>query len=289
MGADVFEALHGGIGCGSDGEDTYATAMATALSEPQARILAAVAAIPRRQGRQLRAGRRDRGAARARAAGGLGVAPCARRPPGTVATGAARRRHAGLPAGLGAARAPARLAGARRASRWCAGAWTWRGMDGDATSTRCCGVPPPSHRRAGAPGSPGACPGWSLHAPRRYASRMELRLPPVTLALLIALAAGYGLQLLLGDGFSALFALWPLGPHVLLPQGGGVDSVGFEIWQLVSYGFLHGSGLHLAFNASRCTCSARRSSSSGAAGPSWSTTWSAWSARRWPSSRPRRG
>ena len=78
---------------------------------------------------------------------------------------------------------------------------------------------------------------------------MELRLPPVTLALLIALAAGYGLQLLLGDGFSAPLALWPLGPHVLLPQGGGVDSVGFEIWQLVSYGFLHGSGLHLAFNA----------------------------------------
>ena len=78
---------------------------------------------------------------------------------------------------------------------------------------------------------------------------MELRLPPVTLALLIALAAGYGLQLLLGDGFSAPLALWPLGPHVLLPQGGGVDSVGFEPWQLVSYGFLHGSGLHLAFNA----------------------------------------
>ena len=78
---------------------------------------------------------------------------------------------------------------------------------------------------------------------------MATRLPPVTLGLLLALAAGHGLQLLLGDRFSAELALWPLGPHLLVPLESGLVDVGFEPWQLLSYGFLHGGLLHLAFNA----------------------------------------
>ena len=78
---------------------------------------------------------------------------------------------------------------------------------------------------------------------------MAPRLPPVTLGLLLALAAGHGLQLLLGDRFSAELALWPLGPHLLVPLESGLVDVGFEPWQLLSYGFLHGGLLHLAFNA----------------------------------------
>ena len=78
---------------------------------------------------------------------------------------------------------------------------------------------------------------------------MAPRLPPVTLGLLLALAAGHGLQLLLGDRFSAELALWPLGPHLLVPLESGLVDVGFEPWQLLSYAFLHGGLLHLAFNA----------------------------------------
>ncbi len=74
---------------------------------------------------------------------------------------------------------------------------------------------------------------------------MPFDLPPVTRALLIANVAIFGLQQLFGDVLLAWFALWPLGAGMPV-QGGG--SVGFEIWQLVSYGFLHGSVTHLLFN-----------------------------------------
>jgi membrane associated rhomboid family serine protease len=76
---------------------------------------------------------------------------------------------------------------------------------------------------------------------------MPIDLPPVTRALLIANVAVYLLQMLLGDfqppyPLTAHFALWPLGPS---PYG---DVAGFEIWQLVTYGFLHGGFTHIAFN-----------------------------------------
>lgn len=75
---------------------------------------------------------------------------------------------------------------------------------------------------------------------------MPFDLPPVTRALLIANIAVFGLQQLIGDPMVILFALWPLGPHVPIAEG---STVGFELWQLVSYGFLHGSLVpHLAFN-----------------------------------------
>jgi len=69
--------------------------------------------------------------------------------------------------------------------------------------------------------------------------------PPVTRALIIANLAIFGAQILLGDGFVAAFALWPLGSaSVLGPESGA----GFNLWQLVTYAFLHGNTLHLFFN-----------------------------------------
>ena len=51
-------------------------------------------------------------------------------------------------------------------------------------------------------------------------------------------------QTVFGDGLIRLFGLWPLG---LFGQGGGM-SPPFLPWQMVTYGFLHGSILHLALN-----------------------------------------
>ncbi|HMM67931.1 MAG TPA: rhomboid family intramembrane serine protease [Dokdonella sp.] len=74
---------------------------------------------------------------------------------------------------------------------------------------------------------------------------MPYDLPPVTRALLIANVGIYLLQMLIGDPLIIHFALWPLGTDMPV-QGGG--TVGFQIWQLVTYGFLHGSLTHLLFN-----------------------------------------
>src|SRR5215469_15929840 len=53
------------------------------------------------------------------------------------------------------------------------------------------------------------------------------------------------LQVIAGPGLFARFALWPVG-HSSVAQ---FDSpVGFEVWQLVTCGFLHASFLHLAIN-----------------------------------------
>jgi len=70
-------------------------------------------------------------------------------------------------------------------------------------------------------------------------------IPPVTRALILANVAIFGAQALLGDRFVAAFALWPLGSaSVLGPESGA----GFNLWQLVTYAFLHGNTLHLFFN-----------------------------------------
>lgn len=78
---------------------------------------------------------------------------------------------------------------------------------------------------------------------------MPIDLPTVTRNLLIANAVVYLLQMLAGEQVASQlvmhFALWPLGPEMPV-QGGG--TVGFEIWQLVTYGFLHGSPTHILFN-----------------------------------------
>ena len=65
-------------------------------------------------------------------------------------------------------------------------------------------------------------------------------LPPVTRTLLAACAVGYLLQMVTAEGLFYHFALWPLGGASYGPH--------FEPWQLVSYGFLHGSFTHLLFN-----------------------------------------
>lgn len=74
---------------------------------------------------------------------------------------------------------------------------------------------------------------------------MSFDLPPVTRALLLANVGIYLLQMLFGDFMLIWFALWPLGSSMPIPGGG---TVGFEIWQLVTYGFLHGGLTHLLFN-----------------------------------------
>jgi membrane associated rhomboid family serine protease len=68
------------------------------------------------------------------------------------------------------------------------------------------------------------------------------RLPPVTRALLLLNVAVFGLQLLSGDLLVGPFALWPPAS----PRYPGVPS--FQVWQLLTYGFLHGSLTHLFFN-----------------------------------------
>jgi membrane associated rhomboid family serine protease len=68
------------------------------------------------------------------------------------------------------------------------------------------------------------------------------RLPPVTRALLVANVAIFLLQLVTGDLLVGPFALWPFG-STQFP-----GSPEFELWQLVTYGFLHGSLTHLFFN-----------------------------------------
>ena len=59
-------------------------------------------------------------------------------------------------------------------------------------------------------------------------------MPPVT-TLLIAANAGVFLLLLAAPGLLTAFALWPVG-------------AGFQPWQLLTYAFLHGGLMHIAFN-----------------------------------------
>jgi len=66
--------------------------------------------------------------------------------------------------------------------------------------------------------------------------------PPVTLALLVGNLVVFLLQLAGGLPLFELFALWP--PALSGPRSGP----SFELWQLLTYSFLHGSALHLMFN-----------------------------------------
>jgi membrane associated rhomboid family serine protease len=73
--------------------------------------------------------------------------------------------------------------------------------------------------------------------------------PPVTRALLIANVAVFVLQQWFDQWLVMNFALWPLGPHQFVGMENGIALYGgFEIWQVLSYGFLHGSPLHIVFN-----------------------------------------
>jgi len=66
-------------------------------------------------------------------------------------------------------------------------------------------------------------------------------MPPVTTALIVANVAMYLLQSLVPQ-IIVPFALWPLAA-----AGSGICA-SFAPWQLVTYAFLHGSLVHLAFN-----------------------------------------
>lgn len=74
-------------------------------------------------------------------------------------------------------------------------------------------------------------------------------IPVVTRNLLIANIVLFGLQQLAGDWMIINLALWPLGePRMAGDGSGGGIEVGFQVWQLLTYGFLHGGLTHLAFN-----------------------------------------
>ena len=67
-------------------------------------------------------------------------------------------------------------------------------------------------------------------------------MPPVTLALVAANVAVYLLQMA-QPSLVIPFALWPLASGAA-----SNGQVSFEVWQLLTYGFLHGSFVHLLFN-----------------------------------------
>jgi membrane associated rhomboid family serine protease len=71
---------------------------------------------------------------------------------------------------------------------------------------------------------------------------MLQNLPQVTRSLLIANVAIFVIQQLTGYLLIGPFALWPL-PSPRFP-----NAPSFEIWQLLTYGFLHGGLVHLFFN-----------------------------------------
>jgi len=71
------------------------------------------------------------------------------------------------------------------------------------------------------------------------------RIPKITQALMIANVVVFLLQQVLGDEALASMMLWPLGPNGLDLFSAGYE---FKPWQLLTYGFMHGSFPHLAFN-----------------------------------------
>lgn len=82
---------------------------------------------------------------------------------------------------------------------------------------------------------------------------MPTNLPPVTRNLLIANVLVFIVQTLMGDeqtlAVSRWFALWPIGHDLAVDLGGGDSAgIGFRVWQLVTYGFMHGSILHIVLN-----------------------------------------
>ena len=65
--------------------------------------------------------------------------------------------------------------------------------------------------------------------------------------MLVANGLGFLAYMLLGPAVIIQFGLWPLGTEGLSRGfSGGIP--GFEIWQVLTYGFLHGGFLHLFVN-----------------------------------------
>jgi len=74
--------------------------------------------------------------------------------------------------------------------------------------------------------------------------------PPLVQALLIANGVVFLLEGLGGQRkLIELFALWPIGTPQFVEAAVGLQAVPqFELWQLVTYAFLHGGLVHLFFN-----------------------------------------
>jgi membrane associated rhomboid family serine protease len=73
--------------------------------------------------------------------------------------------------------------------------------------------------------------------------------PPVIATLLVLNGLIFLLQPYLSDVLIGVFALWPMGtPDVTLTPHGPARVPDFQLWQLVSYAFLHGNTLHLFVN-----------------------------------------
>jgi membrane associated rhomboid family serine protease len=82
---------------------------------------------------------------------------------------------------------------------------------------------------------------------------MPTNLPPVTRNLLIANVLVFALQFLLQDettlALTKWFALWPVGHDLAVDLGNGnIAGIGFRPWQLITYGFMHGSVMHILLN-----------------------------------------
>lgn len=73
-------------------------------------------------------------------------------------------------------------------------------------------------------------------------------LPPITKTLLWSNALVFLLDQVLGQTAFLAFMLWPLGDYPAGYVDGELITVGFLPWQVLSYGFLHGSFMHLFFN-----------------------------------------
>jgi membrane associated rhomboid family serine protease len=61
------------------------------------------------------------------------------------------------------------------------------------------------------------------------------RLPPITQGIILANVLAFLLEPTLGSDLTSVFALWPLGPQ-------------FQLWQILTYAFLHGNLMHISFN-----------------------------------------
>lgn len=70
---------------------------------------------------------------------------------------------------------------------------------------------------------------------------MPDRITPINKALILANLAVFALQYVLGGFLDVHFALWP-------PDAAALGGPPFRPWQLLTYGFMHGGGMHLFFN-----------------------------------------
>ena len=77
---------------------------------------------------------------------------------------------------------------------------------------------------------------------------MPSRLPPVTLGIILVTIAVFLLQQVAGSTLLVWFALWPWGPAHAVQANHQIVQVGFHVWQLLTYGFLHGGIAHIFFN-----------------------------------------